>query len=85
MCGQEWLNVYIDTLSRKDRSGILTKKSQNRFRFGDGKFYSSECHVTIPIYIEQTRYELGVDVVSCSIPLLLSRETLKKAKAQLDI
>ena len=85
VCGREWLNVDVDTLSRKDRSSILTKSSTNRFRFGDGVFYTSECHVTIPIYIGQMRYELGVDVVSCNIPLLLSRETLKRAQAQIDI
>ena len=85
MCGRKWLDVYLDTLSRKDKSGIKMKSSNDRFRFGSGKLYPSECHATIPIYIGQSRYELGVDVVSCTIPLLLSRDSLQRANAQIDI
>ena len=85
VCGQDWFDVYIDTLSRKDRDSLKTKTSNDRFRFGNGVFYPSQYHAIIPIYVGQSRYELGVDVVNCSIPLLLSRETLERANAKIDI
>ena len=72
-------------LYRSNRCYQLTKPSNERFHFGSGDFFPSECHAIIPIYVGQSRYELGVDVVSCTIPLLLSRDTLQKAKAQIDI
>ena len=71
--GESWLKTYIDTLSRKDRLSIRQHKSTNKFRFGDGKTYPSKFHIVIPIYVGHNRYLLGVDIVECNIPLLLSR------------
>ena len=85
VAGDTWLNSYVNTLSRKDRSSIRRQNSSNKFRFGDGSLHPSEFHVIIPIYIGQCKYNLGIDIVKCNIPLLLSRETLKRANAKLDI
>ena len=49
--GETWLKSYIDTLSRKDRTAIRSRKSKNKFRFGVGVQHASEYHVTIPIYV----------------------------------
>ena len=83
--GDAWLKSYINTLSRKDRLAIRTNKSNNKFRFGSGVLYPSEYHIVLPIYIGRFKYKLGVDVVKCDIPLLLSRQTLKRANAKIDI
>jgi transposase InsO family protein len=83
--GDPWLQTYLDTLSRKDRLSIRTQNTNNKFRFGDGTTYSSKYHMIIPVYIGRNRYKLGVDVVDCNIPLLLSRTTLKRANATIDI
>ena len=85
MAGDEWLKSYVSTLSRKDRLSIKTKDSTNRFCFGDGKSYHSMNCVTIPIYVSQHRYQLRVNIIECNIPLLLSRETLRRAEAKIDI
>ena len=83
--GKVWIESHINTLSRKDRLSIRTKESHQKFRFGDGTLYPSRYHAIIPIYIANSRYELGVEVVDCEIPLLLSRDTLCRAKAKIDI
>ena len=83
--GEVWFNSYLNSLSRRDRSSIKTKTSNNKYRFGDGKLYSSKYQATIPIYIQNSRYSLKVDVVQCNVPLLLSRETLKRGDAKVDI
>ena len=85
VCGKDWLKVYVDTLSAKDRSSISTESSSHKFRFGNGMMYKSEKYIVVPIYIDGNRYELGVEVISCTIPLLLSRETLERAEARIDI
>ena len=83
--GEMWLESHINTLSSKDRSSIRTRDSRYKFRFRDGTEYQSLYHAIIPIYIDNCRYELGVDIVGCEIPLLLSRDTLRRAKAKLDV
>ena len=85
VAGDAWLKSYINTLSRKDRQSICTYRSTNRFRFGSGMAYPSEYRIVFPIYVGHSKYKLGVDVVKCNVPLLLSRETLKRARAKIDI
>ena len=85
VAGDEWFKSYVSTLSRKDGLSIRTKHSTNRFCFGNGKTYISMRCVTIPIYVSQHKHQLRVDIVNCSIPLLLSRESLRRAKAKVDI
>ena len=85
VCGTEWLNVYVDSLSSKDRNHIRSKKSSNRFRFGDGQMYKSQKRVTIPIFVGNNKHYLNVDVVDICIPLLISRETLERASARIDV
>ena len=83
--GEIWFNSYINSLSRRDRLSVSMKESHKKFRFGNSELYKSKFHATIPIYVGQSRYHLGVDVVVCNIPLLLSRETLQRGKAKIDI
>lgn len=83
--GRDWLKAYVDTLSIKDRASISSSASTNKFRFGDGKVYKSEKYVVLPIYINGKQHVLGVEIVACNIPLLLSRETLVRAHACIDI
>ena len=71
VCGNEWLDAYMDSLSSKDRNHIRYKRSSNRFRFGDGKSYKSQKRVTIPIFINNEKHHLNVDVVDICIPLSL--------------
>ena len=85
VAGNTWFKSYFDTLSHKDRSSIKTGKSPNKFRFGDGIIYPSQQFVIIPIYISNIRYKLRVDIVMCNVPLLLSRETLQRGNAKIDI
>ena len=83
--GEVWLENHIQALSRKDRLSIRRKESHHKFRFGDGKSYSSLYSTVIPIYVGNFRYELNVDIVSCDIPLLLSRDSLRRANAKIDV
>ena len=37
MCGEEWLNCYLDTLSEKEQKEIQNVKSDTIFKFEDGE------------------------------------------------
>ena len=84
VCGNAWIQSYCDTLSVQDRQYLKKVSSDGRFRFGDGQVYSSLYCITIPFYVNDSRYFLTTDVVSCDVPLLLSRESLEKANAIID-
>ena len=77
VCGNIWLNTYIDSLRQKERKLIYTENSICQFRFGIGKVYTSNRIVHIPVHIGASCASLAVHVVPCNIPLLLSRISLK--------
>ena len=84
VCGSIWIQSYRDTLSVQDRQYLKKNASDGRFRFGDGQIYNSMYSLTIPFYINDQRHFLTTDVVSCDVPLLLSRESMEKANAIID-
>ena len=84
VCGQTWLDDYISSLSRSDAFSITTSKVSCNFRFGDGEVFSSNTMYTIPIQVGSVEATLDTHVVQSEIPLLLSRESLKRAGAEID-
>ena len=84
VCGELWLNNYLGTLSKQDRFLIYSEPSNSKFRFGDGKVFISTKKLHLPVYIGNLKATLETEVVSCTVPLLLSRESMKKAHSHLD-
>ena len=85
VCGRKWLEIYLDSLSRKDASTVKRMSSNAKFRFGaSGPLYSSNERVKFPGYLGKTRVMLEADVIESDIPLLLSKESMKKAATQID-
>ena len=50
MCGESWLNNYIDILS-DDKQKVVTSKSDTKFKFGDGNTVQAIKEVKIPAQI----------------------------------
>ena len=84
VCGTTWIQSYIESLSCKDRKTITTEKSTGKFRFGNGTAFESLKYVTIPVYLGKSRIQIGTDVVDCDIPLLFSKNSLKKGKGSIN-
>ena len=84
VCGNQWLDTYLDTLSTIERKSVFSKPSVCSFRFGDGQVYDSNRTVVIPIHFGSQKAQLEVNIVSCNVPLLLSRLSLKRANSKLD-
>ncbi|ESO98891.1 hypothetical protein LOTGIDRAFT_158847 [Lottia gigantea] len=85
VCGCQWYNDYLSRFHPNLVKLIQTFPSDRTFRFGDGVSVRSLKMVKIPIVMGRQRCMLEVEVVDTNIPLLLSRSSLKKADASLDL
>ncbi|XP_034552315.1 uncharacterized protein LOC117821880 isoform X2 [Notolabrus celidotus] len=85
VCGEKWLNDYLNGLKPSDLQKIQDTKSARSFKFGDGRVVYSTKKVSIPAVIGQTKCKIETEVVPVDIPLLLSKTSLKRASAVLDI
>ena len=85
VCGVDWLKSYIQTLSEEEKMKIEEEESETTFRFGDGNMYKSLSKVKFPVNIIGKRAYVTADVVNCSVPLLFSKKSMKRAQMKLDL
>ena len=85
VCGKLWLQMYKDGLTEEDNKCITEEKSDTRFRFGvSGPVYVSEKRVTFPAVLGKKKVNIQADVIDCNLPLLLSKESMKRAQTQIN-
>ncbi|CAG2236150.1 unnamed protein product [Mytilus edulis] len=71
--------------SRKPKRNSLENPKETLFKFGGGTVLQSTKKVTFPCAIAGVECEIQADVVTRDIPLLLSKDSMKKAKMKLDL
>lgn len=82
--GRSWYKHYYTCLPEADKKLVTIQKSSTFFRFGDGqRIASSEC-VKIPAKVGNKAVFISVDIIEKDIPLLLSRDSMKKAKMEVN-
>ena len=84
VAGQSWMDHYIMCLSDDDKKLVQVKKANTAFRFGDGNQVISDKNVTFPAILGSRSVFISSDVIQKDIPLLFSRESMKKAEMKLD-
>ena len=86
VCGKKWLESYVKSLTPDNVKSIQEVPSHTRFRFGiGGPVYESEKRVKFPATVIGTRKVfLQADLIDCDLPLLLSKESMKKADTQIN-
>ena len=84
VCGDVWFNSYMDSLDDVSRDKVVFGKSNNAFKFGDGKRIQSTKRVSIPAVIGSSEVMIETDVVDSDIPLLLSKRAMKNAGFELN-
>jgi len=84
VCGITWMQCLQDSLSESDLKLIEESPSQTCFKFGDGNKVVSMKKVKFPAYIANKKIFIITDVISNDIPLLLSKESMKKGQAKLN-
>ena len=82
-CGEEWYKAYLETLTEEEVNKIESKESEAVFRFGDSKPVTALKKVLLPIKINNVDLLLETEVVSSNVPLLLSKDTMKRARAKM--
>ena len=84
VCGIEWLEIYLETLSESERSKVKFEDSDARFKFGSDHIYESRGRVIFPAILGKRKVFIGTDVVDTEVPLLLSKTMMKKAQTVID-
>ena len=84
VCGKTWLDSYLNTLTEKDAQKVLEESSSSSFRFGDGNSKTVNKSVTIPARIGNQDIMIKTDVIDSDLPLLLSKEAIKKGDVKID-
>ena len=84
VCGKNWLESYLESLSVRDRKSVSTENGHTLFRFGNGVAFRSLKRVTVPVYLGNLRARISTDVVDCEIPLLFSKESLKRGNGEIN-
>ena len=84
VCSLSWLSCYLETVSPSDFSLVKEFESNTLFKFGSGKLIKSIKRVTISIRIAGKNTDLTKDVIETDIPLLLSKEAMKKSNTRTD-
>ena len=85
VCGDSWLNNYIESLDKNDRQKVKQTKGQRVFKFGGGRCLQSKGEYSLPVVIAGKEATINTDVVESDIPLLLSRTAMKKAAVKMDL
>ena len=84
VCGEGWLQNYVSGLSLFDQTYVNEEVSSSTFTFGDGVSERSLKRVNMPCYIGGKRAMIETDVVRCNIPMLLSKNSMKKGNMLLN-
>ena len=85
VCGQSWIDNYIDSLDSDERGKVLRTPSEKVFKFGAGEKQKSKETVSLPAFLAGHAVQINTDVVNSDIPLLLSKDAMKRAKVKLDL
>jgi len=85
VCGEKWLDNYVGGLDERQVKGLVSTESSKPFKFGDGRVVHSTKKVKIPAKIGETKCCIETEVVPSDIPLLLSKTSLKRAGAVLNL
>ena len=86
VCGDLWLSDFMENLPEEVKTGSVTvSESDKTFRFGDGRTVVANKLVSIPVSLCEDQFVLNTYVVDGTLPLLLSRATMKDWGVILDI
>ena len=85
VCGEIWLENYLNSLDHEDRRKIKRFIGQKTLKFGGGERLKSKGEYNLPAVIAGKEVTIKTDVVESDIPLLLSRLPIKTAGVKMDL
>ena len=84
VAGENWFNEYTESLSDEEIAAIQYTDSEALFRFGDSNPVRSVKRALLPMVLGGKHLHLATEIVPSDVPLLLSKETMKTAEADID-
>ena len=84
VAGAKWVQCFLESLDHEELMKIDTKDSNEVFKFGKGDSIRSTGKIVIPVQFGTRKATIESDIVEADVPLLLSKEALKKAETVLD-
>ena len=79
VCRTKWYKYFLETLTDAQKKKIVKIKGVRTFKFGDGNKLNSLYKVSLPCVITDIEVCTITDVVNSDIPLLLSKDAMKRA------
>ncbi len=79
------LKGHLDSLSIEEQSQVQKCESTTVFTFGGGSHLESQGKWTLPCVIAGASCKVVTDLVKSDIPLLLSKDSMKRAQVKLDL
>ena len=84
VCGTKWYKCFLETLTDAQKKKIVKIKGVRTFKFGDGNKLNSLYKVILPCVVADIEVSIITDVVDSDIPLLLSKDPMKRAGTRLN-
>ena len=84
VCGKVWINAFLESLPSGLQESLKNSESNSYYKFGTGQAIKAIYSINIPVTIAQQDMMLQTDVIDEDIPLLLSRDSMKKANMLLN-
>ena len=84
VAGKVWFDGYCEGLSEAQHQQVQFFNSNASFKFGSGEKFKSLFKALIPANIGSKDVYISTDVVETAIPLLLSKESMKKAGTEIN-
>ena len=85
VCGETWLENYLNSMNPQDRRKMKQTVGQKMFKFGGGEIMRSKGEYSLPAVVAGKDVMIRTDVVGSDIPLLLSRSAMKTAGVKMDM
>ena len=84
VCGKLWYENFKNTLQDSQEKMLIPEASHAAFRFGDSKPVQALFKVNLPLKFKGKQVYVATEVVPSEVPLLLSKNTMKQAGANID-
>ena len=85
VAGEKWFINFCELLDESLLNLVEIFPTTTKFKFGDGKKADAIVKVIIPVKIADKSCKISCELVKENIPLLLSKESLKRAGAILNM
>ncbi len=86
VAGEKWTKIYLDTLPAEMRANVIgPSESKRQFLFGNQGKLVAKAKYILPTKIGGVDNQISIDVIESDIPLLLSKDEMKRLGITLDM